>query len=98
MAIQYDVKAHVIDIAVDIPCSTDSIFVDSNVWFWQTYTRATAAGRRYQTIRYPNYIRSALRRGAKLYYSGLSFAELAHTIEKAEFDFGRATGIITSST
>ncbi len=86
MAITLEVQANVIDIRSDTPQQNDIFFVDTNVWFWQTYTNASLSHPSAPTkIReYSTYLNSALSRGATLTYSGLIVAELAHIIEKTE--------------
>lgn len=84
MPISYSVQADVIDIAIDAPKPTDSFLVDTNVWYWLTYPAASSSAHSYQVTYYPNYIQAAITAGSVLYCSGLSFAELAHLIEKAE--------------
>jgi hypothetical protein len=98
MAINYTVQADVIDITVDAPKTGDVFLVDTNVWYWMTYTRASQCVRPpapYQTTNYPAYTNSALNVGAKIYQSGLTLAELTHLIERAEFEiFARANPAI----
>lgn len=87
MAINLTVNASVVDIRSDTPSSTDIFLVDTNVWYWMTYLRASLGNqppKRYQTNQYPYYISQALSMGSRLNYSGLSLAELAHLIEKTE--------------
>lgn len=89
MAINFRVQAQVVDISTDVPQSGDILFVDTNVWFWQTYAPATtpiavSPSRLRKISVYLNYMSDALRVGATLCYSGLSLAELAHNIEKLE--------------
>lgn len=89
MAINYTIEATVIDITHDTPKTEDIFLVDTNVWYWMTYTRASQRIKpplQYQTNIYPTYTNSALAVGAKIYQSGLSLSELAHLIEKAEFE------------
>ena len=83
------IQADIIDIKTDTPQQSDIFFVDTNVWFWQTYTNAGFGANSYQLSNYPNYpnyINLALSNGATLTYSGLTLAELAHIIEKTEYD------------
>lgn len=87
MAINYTVLAQVIDISKDAPKVTDVFLVDTNVWYWMTYTRAslrTTPPVQHQITYYPAYTNAALNAGAELFQSHLSLAELAHQIEKAE--------------
>lgn len=68
--------------------------MDTNVWYWLTYSRASQSARPpayYQTSNYPNYTNAALGAGARILQSGLSLAELTHLIEKAEREIYEAT-------
>lgn len=98
MAVNYVIGADIIDIRVDTPEPEDVFLVDSNVWYWMTYTRASLSERppmRYQVSDYPRFVNTAIAANAKLYRCGLSFAELAHTIEKTEHKiFERTSGQI----
>jgi hypothetical protein len=81
----------VVDISNDAPLPSDSFLVDTNVWFWVTYTKASYVTKNkkppfYQTHDYPNYISKALSAGSELYRSGLNLSELSHIIEKKEFE------------
>ncbi len=85
----YSVQAEVIDIRTDVPCKEDIFFVDTNVWYWSTYSKANSPSlsnrpKPYQINIYPNYLQDAIVAGAILYCSGLSLSELAHRIETAE--------------
>lgn len=80
------IQADIIDIKTDTPQQSDIFFVDTNIWFWQTYTNAAFTAKRYQITDYPNYINKTRQNGATLTYSGLTLAELAHIIEKTEYD------------
>lgn len=82
MPVNYTIQAEVIDINSDIPSEDDTFLVDSNVWFWATYSNASVGAKPYQINDYPNYLNTALANGAKIRYTGLSFVELAHLIEK----------------
>ncbi|MFM7426512.1 MAG: PIN domain-containing protein [Elainella sp.] len=84
MTISYRVRAEVIDISADSPKPTDRFLVDTNVWYWLTYPPASSSAHPYQIKHYPKYIESAVVATSELYCSGLTFAELAHLIEKAE--------------
>jgi len=94
MAINYTVQAEVVDISADAPRAEDVFLVDTNVWYWLTYSRASQSARPpayYQISNYPNYTNSALGAGARIFQSGLSLAELTHLIEKAEREIYEAT-------
>ena len=80
------IQADITDIKTDTPQQSDIFFVDTNIWFWQTYTNAAFTAKRYQITDYPNYINKTRQNGATLTYSGLTLAELAHIIEKTEYD------------
>lgn len=85
------IQAQVIDINADVPQAEDIFFVDTNVWYWLTYSKANSFSlskrsrpNPYQISDYPNYFQKAVIAGASLYCSGLSLSELAHRIERAE--------------
>jgi len=87
MPIRYSIQSSVVDILKDTPSPSDSFFVDTNIWFWITYTKASSCAnppKIYQIQDYPNYINAALKTRAKLYRCGLSLPELSHIIEKSE--------------
>lgn len=86
MAINYVIQADVIDIQTDVPKSTDAFMIDSNVWFWVTYSSASIEAKPYQTTHYPNYLSKALEAGARICRCGLSMAELANLIEKTQWE------------
>ncbi|MEH2252619.1 hypothetical protein [Nostoc sp.] len=86
MAINLKIQADVINIKTDTSQQGDIFFVDTNVWFWYAYTNAVSSARYYQLNNYPNYLNQALSNGATLTYSGLTLAELAHIIEKTEYE------------
>jgi predicted nucleic acid-binding protein len=83
------ILAEVVDIVDDAPTAHDTFFVDTNVWYWISYTRASmrpspAPGRTVDT--YARYIQRVKNAGARLLVCTLSFAELAHIIERKERD------------
>ena len=87
MAINYRVQADVIDIRTDTPQPLDEFLVDTNVWYWMTYTRASLGANPphiTQLTGYPSYINQALGNNSRLRFCGLSLAELVHLIEKTE--------------
>ncbi len=88
MAVTLNVQAGVINIRTDTPQQSDIFLVDTNVWFWQTYTNASASHPSAPTkiSLYSTYLNSALSNGATLTYSGLVLAELTHIIEKTEYE------------
>lgn len=93
------IKADVIDITKDVPLPGDSFLVDTNVWYWMTYSRASMAGaQNYQVSHYPQYTTSALSTGSAIFQSGLSLAELSHVVEKVErelFEKANSTQVST---
>lgn len=88
------VNATVVDLRTDQPRQDDVFFVDSNVWFWVGYTNASVGARFNQSVDYPTYVGDALSVGSSLYRCTLSFAELAHSIERSERTiFGKSKGV-----
>jgi len=83
MAIRYTVQAEVVDITADTPRAGDAFLVDTNVWYWLTYPKATSHIPE-QISYYHNYLDSTSSASAKIFYSGLTLAELSHVIEKTE--------------
>lgn len=89
MTINLSIQADVIDITTDTPRSEDVFLVDTNVWLWQTYGNATVNAKQNiirRSRRYSSYLGLALPVGAQLKYCGLTLAELAHVIEKTEYE------------
>jgi predicted nucleic acid-binding protein len=84
MAVNYTVQAEVVDIRFDTPKKNDIFLVDTNVWYWLTYTKASTSALPYQITDYPSYLAKARSAQALLSYCGLSLAELAHNIEQVE--------------
>lgn len=84
MRINYNVRAEVIDLRSDTPQNNDLFLVDTNVWYWLTYTQASTYSMPYQIRDYPAYINTALTTKCLLSYCGLSLSELAHNIEQTE--------------
>ena len=85
MATLFNVRASVVDIRTDGPTADDAFLVDTNVWFWQTYTKASLTARDYQAAAYPSYLKQALGVRSRLLRCGLSMAELASVIEDVEY-------------
>lgn len=100
MAVNYTVHAEVIDIRNDTPGQGDIFLVDTNVWYWVTYSRANLVDVRpkpYQTKDYPSYIGKAISAKSQLHRCGLSLAELAHLIERTEREiYSRSNGALSS--
>lgn len=95
MAVNYTVEAEVVDINSDSPKQDDIFLVDTNVWYWLTYSRASTSSLAYQINNYPAYLQKALSAKSILSYTGFSLAELAHIIEKTEREiFIRSSGAI----
>ncbi|MEX5539912.1 hypothetical protein [Pseudomonas poae] len=93
------IKAEVIDITKDTPLAGDNFLVDTNVWYWMTYSRASVAGaQNYQVLHYPQYTSSALSIGSSIFQSGLSLAELSHVIEKVEREMYEKSNAVKVST
>ena len=87
--IQYSVRAQVVDIRRHLPDPGSTFFVDTNVWWWFTYSRASEGDRPplyYQLHYYPNFIKKILGSKGKLCRSDLSLSELTSLIERNELD------------
>lgn len=87
MAVNYTVQADVIDIRTDTPQPTDEFLVDTNVWYWMVYSRASIGPnppRARQLTDYPAYINQALANNSQLRFCVLTLAELVHLVEKTE--------------
>ncbi len=98
MLINYRIAAEVVDVRKDCPNSSDTFLVDSNVWYWLTYTKASLvdgpAAKRC-ALDYSSFVKKAITQRVQLCRCGLSIAELAHTIEKKEREiFEKTHGII----
>lgn len=87
MTVNYDIKADIIDIRSDNPKNQDVFFVDTNVWYWLTYSQASVTVRSSQVRDYPNYIKKIQSAGSRLVRCNLILAELAHLIEDTEYRF-----------
>lgn len=88
MALNVSINAEIVDIRNDEPKPSDQFIVDTNVWYWMTYSKASHPGRArpYQINDYPHYLQEALVCGSGLKYTGLNMTELAHIIERTEND------------
>ena len=87
MAAQYTIRSRVVDIRGQLPAQNDQVFVDTNVWFWSTYSKAShpAVGTRHHQIRhYPTFLKNARTIGAGLHVCDLVLPELMHQIEESE--------------
>ncbi len=95
--IQYTVRAKVVDIRRLMPNTSGSFLVDTNVWYWITYPRASEGDKPphpNQTRYYPNFIKKILDSKGKLYRSDLSLSELTSLIERTELDiYNNETGL-----
>jgi len=86
MTIAYDIKADIVDIRFDKPKHTDTFFVDTNVWYWLTYSQASVTAKSSQVRSYPNYFKKIRSVSSRLFCCNLSLAELAHIIEDTEYE------------
>ncbi|RMH73289.1 MAG: PIN domain-containing protein [Cyanobacteria bacterium J007] len=84
MPINYNIQAEIVDLRSDTPKKDEIFLVDTNVWYWFAYTKASMSSLPYQTRNYPSYLNKARLIGSLLLYCGLSLAELAHNIERSE--------------
>jgi hypothetical protein len=94
MPVNYVVQAQVVDLRTDTPKATDRFYVDTNAWFWTVYARLGLSPNPPNPSRvsiYPAYLKAALAAASELKWSGLSLSELAHQIERTEFEIYRQT-------
>ncbi len=70
------------------PSVDDAFLVDTNAWYWITYSRATlpclAPPQTKQVEQYERFIKKALDAGSTIGRCDLTLPELAHLIEKTE--------------
>ncbi len=95
MPVRYVVQAQVVDLQEDAPRTGDVFFVDTNVWLWTCYAKATLGmthQRRQQTTGYAGYLNRCARAGAVLHWCGLGLSKLAHNIERTEYEIWKGTG------
>lgn len=91
MPIGLHIAVDVVDVRLDTPLATDRFLVDTNVWYWMTYSQASHSAKSYQVSHYPAYLDQARRTGAELLYCTLSLPELMHIIERSEYDIFQAS-------
>jgi hypothetical protein len=99
VAVNLRIASDVIDIRRDHPRPNDQFYVDTNAWYWMTYSRASllpSGPRPYQVNDYPNYIKKCLNVSASLISGGLSIGELASIVERAEWEIFKGAGGSTS--
>ncbi len=99
----YTVQADVVDITSDTPLATDAFWVDTNVWYWQTYSRASMRPPRmqpkpWQVTNYPGYLQKCVIAGSALHWIGLSLSELGRLIEDGEKEIAESAGVIPPRT
>ena len=86
--INISVQASVFNISSVSPSPEDEYLVDTNVWYWMTYSKASILSPVRQandrSFKYPGFLKKALQVGATLHRCDLSFPELCHAIEKCE--------------
>lgn len=81
------VRADVVDIRGDAPKPDDRIVVDTNVWYWLGYLRASLTPnppQTHQSTEYPKYAKAALTAGSALHHFGFMHSEIANIIERDE--------------
>lgn len=97
MSVTYQVNAIVIDIQRDQPLQDESFLVDTNVWYWMTYSKASVGLKPYQS-NYLKYIGYCLSNKSILYRCNLSLSEIIHIIERNEKDIYNTTNKSTLNT
>lgn len=102
MSLNLNVSASVVDIRTDNPRKTDVFLIDTNVWYWLTYTRASMGDRppiKYQISDYPAFLKKAIGSGSRIVQSTLNLAEISHIIERTEREiFAKTTGFDKNKT
>ena len=89
MSVNYSIKSLIIDLKSGTPKDSDSFLIDSNVWYWMTYSSASYANSSplpYQLKCYPDYIKSCLKAEVNLFHCIVSLNEISHLIEKVEYE------------
>jgi len=99
----YTVQADVVDITGDTPLATDAFWVDTNVWYWQTYSRASMRPSRmqprpWQVTNYSGYLQNCVIAGSALHWIGLSLSELGRLIEDSEREIAETSAAIPAGT
>jgi hypothetical protein len=86
----YSIRATVVDLTGDTPQSTDTFWVDTNVWLWTTYTKLFTRPVRPPTSArvspYVSFLKNAVVAASTIYRIGLTLSEMAHVIEGAEYE------------
>jgi predicted nucleic acid-binding protein len=80
--VTWQARAQVVDIGRDVPCATDRMWVDTNVWIKVAWTRTSVNEAR----AYARYIGLLKKADATLVTSGVVFAEVAKHIESQELN------------
>ncbi|MBL9143131.1 MAG: hypothetical protein JNM99_05555 [Verrucomicrobiaceae bacterium] len=99
MAINFQVRAQVVDLTRDRPKAEDKFWVDTNVWLWLVYPAMTVSmddRRKRLCDSYLRYFRDATRAGSALHWCALQFSEIAHQIERTEFEAAKSGGVLGS--
>lgn len=89
------VNAHVVDLRRHQPQPTLKYVLDTNVWLDLTYARhsLTSSERvRKRAEVHSEFVKAALDTKTQLLWSAISFAEMAHVIEKSEFEIAKHDG------
>ncbi|MBS1081728.1 hypothetical protein [Gluconobacter kondonii] len=86
MGVNFKVSANIYDVKKDIPQKSDVFLIDTNAWFWTSYTQASVGCSAYQLHDYPEYIDKVIASGAKIYRTSIALIELSSIIEKTEYE------------
>lgn len=82
------------------PKPGEAYLVDTNVWFWMCYDAAPDApgvAKSWQTRIYPAFLDKVCKCGGRLHWSGLSWSELAHIVERTEFEIAKKWGVVSAA-
>ncbi len=82
------IKADIVDISQDSPRQTDKIFIDTNIWLMvaNPYPTLSLGGNAGKVRVYSDFVNACIKANTPLFTLSLVLSELAHVIEKTNFD------------
>lgn len=94
MAFEDHVSSSVVDIRKDNPKSSDSLFVDTNVWYFYASSHSSLSPP-YQKRIYPSYINKMSNVKSNILRCELNLVELSHVLEKELYNIFLAENTLT---